>query len=163
MKKLYLILLILPLLSLTSCGEPPSINSDFSAVFSVQNEEITYTGTLNRCGDQLSITMTEPYTVAGLTFSYTDSQLNVQREHHSTYANADYLPAESIPSALRNSILYITQASYTGSENGTDTFTVETPYGEAALSASYGYLKEITEPHSGMTFRFTNISEPIES
>ena len=37
-----------------------------------------------------------------------------------------------------------------------------TPYGEAAMTASDGYPLEITEPHSGLCFKFTAPSEPTE-
>ena len=154
MKRFLLLILLIPVLTLSSCGEPPTIRTDFSALFSANHTETDYAGTVAKDGDHLTITMTEPYTVKGMVFEYADTQLSIRKLGHSAEAKADYLPMESIPTALRNALLYLPQARCSGSENGCDHYTVDTPYGEAALTASDGYLTEITEPHSGITFHF---------
>ena len=163
MKKLVVLFSIILLnITLVSCGSPPTLKNDFSATFTAQYEDNDCAGTLNKNGDHLTVTITEPYTVAGMVFDYSDVQLSIKSQGHSTNADADYLPDNSVPGALRNALLYLSQASYTGSEKGEDSYTVTTPYGEAALIASDGYLTKITEPHSGIIFHFTQASDPIE-
>ena len=73
--------------------------------------------------------------------------------------DADYLPDNSVPASLRNALLYLSQASFTGSQGDCDHYAVTTPYGESAMSASDGYPTEITDPHSGICFKFTAPSE----
>lgn len=163
MKKIItLITTLLLLLSLASCGSPPTLKTDFSAMFSTQIDDMDYAGALNKNGDHLTITMKEPYTISGMVFDYGDTGLSIKSNGHSTNADADYLPDNSIPAALRNALLYLSQASYTGSQNGKDSYTVTTPYGEATMTADNGYLTEVTEPHSGLCFKFTAPSEPTE-
>ena len=163
MKRIILIILtLLMIISLASCGSPPVLKTDFSALFSVERDNTEYAGTLNRNGDHLTIIMKEPYTIAGMVFDYSDTGLSIGSNGHSTGADADYLPDSSVPAALRNALLYLTQASYVGTQNGVDSYTVNTPYGEAPLTASDGYPAEITEPHSGMHFKFTAPSEAAE-
>ena len=163
MKRIIIILLVsVLLLTLTACGSPPELKSDFSAMFSTQCDDLNYAGALNKNGDHLTITMKEPYTIAGMVFDYSDSGLSIQSNGHSANADSDYLPDSSVPAALRNALLYLPQASYNGSQNGTASYTVTTPYGDAGLSAEDGYPTEITEPHSGLSFRFTAPSDPTE-
>lgn len=158
MKRFLTLLLLLPLLTLSSCGKPPALQTDFSASFTAQADELDCAGTVVKEGDRLTITINEPYTTKDMIFDYDDARLSVRYLGHSANAEADYLPANSVPASLRSALLYLTQANYTGSENGCDTYSVTTPYGEAALSAQDGYPTEITEPHSGITFRFDNAS-----
>ncbi|GEM_PF-2373090 len=163
MKKYVIVLLVSVLmLTLAACGSPPELKTDFSALFSVHSGDADYTGALNKDGDHLTITMKEPYTIAGMVFDYSDTGLSIKSKGHSTNADPDYLPDSSVPAALRNALLTLSQASYNGSQNGADSYSVTTPYGEAAMTASDGYPLEITEPHSGLCFKFTAPSEPTE-
>ena len=163
MKRIILIILtLLMIISLASCGSPPVLKTDFSALFSVQSGDTDYAGSLNKDGDHLTITMKEPYTIAGMVFDYSDSGLSIRSKGHSTNADVDYLPDTSVPAALSNALLYLPQASYNASQNGTDSYTVTTPYGEATMTANDGYPTEITEPHSGLSFKFTAPSEVSE-
>lgn len=163
MKKFGIILsALLLLLTLASCGSPPALKTDFSALFSVQSGDTDYAGALNKNGDHLTITMKEPYTISGMVFDYSDTGLSIKSEGHSTNADIDYLPDSSVPAALRNALLYLSQASYNGSQNGTDSYAVTTPYGEATMTACDGYPTGITEPHSDLHFKFTAPSEPTK-
>ena len=157
-----LILTTILLLTLASCGSPPTLKTDFSALFSAQSGDTVYAGSLNKNGDRLTITMKEPYPIAGMVFDYSDGGLSIKSRGHSTNADADYLSDNSVPGALRNALLYLSQASYNGSQNGVDSYSVTTPYGEATMTADDGYLTEITEPHSGLCFKFSAPSKPTE-
>ena len=159
---IFLLLVSVLLITLTACGSTPTLKTDFSALFSVNSGDTDYAGAVNKDGDHLTITMKEPYTIAGMVFDYSDSGLSILSKGHSTNADTDYLPDNSVPAALRNALLYLPQASYNGSQNGTASYTVTTPYGDAGLSAEDGYPTKITEPHSGLSFKFTAPSEPTE-
>ena len=157
-----LILTTILLLTLASCGSPPTLKTDFSAMFSAQCGDTIYAGTLNKNGDRLTITMKEPYPIAGMVFDYSDGGLSIKSRGHSTNADADYLPANSVPASLRNALLYLPQAGFTGSQGDCDHYAVTTPYGESAMTATDGYPTEITDPHSGICFKFTAPSEAEE-
>ena len=154
MKRFFLPMLCIPVLLLSSCGEPPTVQSDFSASFTARYKDTDYAGTLTKEGDHLAVTLYEPYAAEGMSFCWEDSALSVRYMGHSTKANADYLPADSIPAALHNTLAYLSQASYTGSENKEDRFTLPTPYGNAELTAQDGIPKSLTDPNSGTAFVF---------
>ena len=159
---LFLLTATVLIITLASCGSPPTLKTDFSAMFNTQIDSTDYAGAVNKNGDHMTITMKEPYTIAGMVFDYTDSGLSIRSNSHSTNADADYLSDNSVPGALRNALLYLSQASYNGSQNGVDSYSVTTPYGEATMTADDGYLTEITEPHSGLCFKFSASSKPTE-
>ena len=159
---LFLLTATVLIITLTACGSPPALKSDFSAMFSTQCGDLDYAGALNKSGDHLTITMKEPYTIAGMVFDYSDSGLSIKNGGHRTIADSDYLPDSSVPAALHNALLYLPQASYSGSPNGRDSYTVTTPYGDAEMTATDGYPTKITEPHSGLSFQFTAPSDPTE-
>ena len=146
--------LFILVLTLCACGEPPTVQSDFFARFTVQKDEISYAGTLQKKGSCMTLTMTEPYTVTGMSFCREDSALSIRYAGHSAEVTSDYLPADTVPTALYNSLSYLEQAAYTGTENGTDHFTLPTPYGDAKLTARDGMPTTLDDPYSGMTFYF---------
>lgn len=142
------------MLFLSSCGEPPTVQSDFSASFTARYEDIDYAGAVTKEDDCLDVILSQPYTVSGMTFCWEGSALSVRYMDHSAGANADYLPADSVPAALHNALAYLPQAAYTGTENGEDRFTLPTPYGDAELTAQDGIPKSLTVPNSGTVFVF---------
>lgn len=150
------------LLTLAACGSPQPLKTDFYTLFSAQSDDTVYAGSLNKSSDHLTVTMSEPYPIAGMVFDYSDNGLSIKSSGLSTNADADYLPDSSVPGALRNALLYLSQARYIDSENGKESYSVTTPYGEALLTANDGYPTEITEPHSGIIFKFTAPSEARE-
>ena len=154
MKKLLCIACSLIILaSLTACGEPPTVNNDFSAAFSARCGDTDYAGTLTKDGDVLTIDMTEPYTVQGITFTYQGGKLSVGYAGHSAEATAGYLPGSCIPSSLHGTLPYLPQAEYTETADGTDHFTLPTPNGAAQLTADNGSLLSLTDPN-GITYTF---------
>ena len=156
MKRFFFMILTVLLLTLPSCSQPTAIKTDFSASFTAACDDRDYAGTVAKDGDHLTVTVSEPYTVQGMVFDYTDTQLSIRDRGHSTETEADYLPKSSVPSALRDSLLYLSQASYTGSESGCDYYAVDTPWGEALITADEGMIITVTEPHSGITFYFND-------
>ena len=154
MKRLFCIILSACLiLCLSACGEPPTVQTDFAAVFTAQNGGAEYAGTADMTGGCLTVTMTEPYTVQGVTFAYADGTLTIRRGGLSAEADADYLPGGPAD-ALYGVLPYLSQAEYTGTQNGTDAFTVPTPRGAVSLSAVDGFPTALTDPNSGYTFTF---------
>lgn len=151
---LALSILFILMLTLSACSEPPTVNAEFTAPFSVQYNGIDYAGTVSNSGSSLTLSMTAPYTVQGMVFDYQDSTLSVRYADCAANANADYLPSDSIPSILHNNLAYLAQASYDSSQDGADSFTLPTPYGEAALTAKEGIPTSLTDPKSGIEFTF---------
>ncbi len=156
MKKAIILSAALLLIILSACGKAPQAKSDFSVAFTAehQDDDTKYTGTLTKSGDRIHITLSEPYTIKGMTFDYQDSELSIERNGHNAITNCRYLPADSLPSTLHNILAELTHAAYTKSENGEDLYTIPTPYGEAELSASDGIPTALTAPESRWKFLF---------
>ncbi len=155
MKRIILLLsAVLLSVVLCSCGEPPTLNTDFSTDFSVTQDDVGYQGTLAVADGALSVDMTAPYTVAGLRFGYDENGLTIGCGGLETVANSDYIPPSSVPAILHNTLAYLPQATYTESSDSGDSFSLPTPYGEAQITAVDGVPKELYDPHSGLTFTF---------
>lgn len=147
--------LISAILCLTSCRtEPPALSDSFSADFSVTDGTTEYSGNLEKTDSGLRVTFSEPYTVSGMSFEYTDEGMSIGSRGLSTLANSDYIPSRAVPSVLHNTTAYISQAAYKGSEDGEDIFTLPTPYGEAELRAINGAPISLSDSPSGLTFTF---------
>ena len=145
---------LLLLLTLTACGEPPTVCSDFSGDFTVRYGDTDCRGKLDKNGGELSIVMTGPCTVEGMTFTYRESSLSVGFGGHSAETTADYLPSCSIPSCLHSALPYLPQAEYIETADGEDRFSLPTPSGSAVITASDGIIKTLTVPQNGLEFRF---------
>lgn len=154
MKRLFLILLCMLMISLSACGEPPTMNSDFTSAFTAEYQGAEYAGTVSKEGDRLTITMNAPYTVQGIAFCYQGDELSIRCADHSTNANSEYLPDSGVPTVLHNTLAYLPQAVYISTESGADTFTLPTPYGDATLTAREGVPQSLTDPHSGIEVTF---------
>ena len=155
--KRYMILPILfaVILSLSACGEPPTVQSDFSSSFTVSRGDIDYAGTIAKDGTELTVIFTEPYTVNGTAFCWDVETLSIRYAGHSTQANADYLPADSVPAVLHNALCYLPQAVYTETADGEDHFSLPTPCGDASLTAADGVPTSLTDPLSGTVYTFS--------
>lgn len=160
MKKLLCILLLLLILSLTACQkEPPTVQDSFDLAFTVTQDETDYAGTLNLGDGTMKITMTAPYTIEGTAFTYENGELTIGCGSLGTKANCDYLPAESIPTSLYDALTYLAQAVYTESQDGSDSFSLPTPYGDAVLTAENGLPTSLQIPQSDLFFHFQPLSE----
>lgn len=155
MKKAVCLLLLLPCLLMTACqNDPPSVKETFTLDFEVSQEDVRYQGVLDRTTESLTVSVTTPYTVKDTVFRYDSAGLSINYGTHAAQANCDYLPSKSIPTALYNACAYLSQASYTGSDDGADHYTLPTPYGECLLTAANGIPAELYDPNSGLTFHF---------
>ena len=149
------IIFIVALLSLTACGkEPVAPRDDMISGFAVNQGGIDFTGRLERGENGTVITMTSPETVQGVGFAYTDD-LIIDCEGLTTTAPRDYLPYSAAPSVLYNALMYIDQATYIGSEDGVDSFSVPTPNGTALITSVKGEPVSLTDNCSGLVFAFS--------
>ena len=158
MKRILLLFMTLPILLLCACGDPPAVQSDCRLAFTAHNADIPCAGTVEKDGDTLTVTMSEPYTVQGMIFSYEGETLSIRYGGHSAQANADHLPADSIPGILYGTLSYLPQATYSGTQDDTDRFILPAPCGDCELTAQNGIPVSLTVPKSGLTFSF----EPVE-
>ena len=152
-------ILFVMILLLSACGEPPTVQSDFSASFTASRDDVGYAGTVTKSDASLTVIFSEPAAADGMEFCWENSALSIRYAGHSTQANADYLPSDSIPATLHNTLTYLSQAAYTGTENGEDRFTLPTPRGDAELTAENGVPTSLTDPNDGTFFYF----EPFSS
>lgn len=147
--------IMIPMTALSACGEPPELNTDFTAEFSAVHNGTEYCGRLSAGRGRLSILMTAPYTVSGLGFDYDGSRLNMSLGGLNAAVNSGYLPSAAVPEALHNTLAYLDQAAYSGTEDSQDVYTLPSPYGDAKLTAVNGYPLSLYDPHTGMTFCFS--------
>ena len=157
MKRIFLLFMTLPLFLLSACGEPPTVESDCRLAFTAENAELPYAGTVEKNGDTLTVTLSEPYTVQDMAFTYEGDMLSINYGGHSTQSRADYLPTDSVPAMLYSTLSYLPQAAYSGTQDGADRFILPTPYGDSELTARDGIPVSLTVPKSALTFSF----EPI--
>ena len=147
---------ILILLSLSACSaKPPELAEAFEADFSALLGDAEYRGRLTADKDSLTILMTVPYTVEGMSFEYTDEGLSIGRGGMNTEVNCDYIPSTALPSRLHNALAYLGSASYSDSRDGEDIYTLPTPYGDAGITAKNGLPLKITL-HDGAEICFEN-------
>lgn len=158
MKRILLLFMTVPLFLLSACGEPPTVESDCRLTFTVENTELSYAGEVEKSGDDLTVTLTEPYTVQGMTFSYESDSLSIRYGGHNTQAHPDYLPFESIPALLYNTLSYLPQAAYSSTQEDFDIFILPTPYGDSELTAKDGVPVTLNVPKSDLTVSFEPIS-----
>lgn len=148
--------LICILLSLSACSaEPPGLADAFDADFSTVLSDTEYRGRLTADNDSLTLLMTAPYTVEGMSFEYTDDGLSIGKNGMKTEINCDYIPSAALPSMLHNALNYLDSASYKGSEDGDDIYTMPTPYGDAEIRAINGLPQMLTLP-DGAEISFDN-------
>ena len=157
MKRIFLLFMTLPLFLLSACGEPPKVESDCRLAFTAENAELPYAGTVEKNGDTMTVTLSEPYTVRDMAFTYEGDMLSINYGGHSTQSRADYLPTDSVPAMLYSTLSYLPQAAYSGTQDGADRFILPTPYGDTELTARDGIPVSLTVPKSALTFSF----EPI--
>ncbi len=148
MKKIAVMLLTILLFSLTGCSkEPPTISDSFTVGLQAEYNQLGLSGVLTHNANGTQITFTEPYTLSGLRFGYADEELTIGFTGHETHADSGYLPEAALPSRLYTTLLYLSQAQYTDSKDGTDAFAIPTPSGEAVLTAKEGIPTLLTLPH----------------
>ena len=136
-------IVVLPLAFLLCCcagcsKEPPTVGDSFTLSLRTQYNGLDVCGTLTRSTEGLQLNLTEPYTVAGMRFDYADEQLCIDCDDLQTRAASDHLPASALPARLYTALLYLPQAEYQGSDDGTDTFLLPASDGDAVLRARDG-------------------------
>lgn len=156
MKRIICMIAAVPVaLGLTACGEPPTVDSEFEADFSVVQDGSEYTGRLSVGEEGMSVDITAPYTVAGLGFDYSADGLSIRLGGLSANANCDYIPSTAVPEVLHNTLTYLGQAQYKETSDGEDSFTLPAPNSEAEITAKDGVPTGLYDPHSGLSFCFT--------
>lgn len=153
---LSLTVVICILLSLSACSaKPQALAEAFEADFSCVLGDTEYRGRLTADKASVTLRMTAPYTVEGMSFEYTDEGLSVGRGSMKTEVNCDYIPSNALPSRLHNALAYLESASYAGSEDGGDIYTLPTPYGDAEITAENGLPLKMNLP-DGAEINFEN-------
>ena len=154
---LSLTICLILLFSLSACGEPPTVENNFTVSFTVSRNNTDYAGTLSQKDGVLYIQMSEPYTVKGMAYCYRGGELSLSYGGLGTKASCDYLPDDSIPGALFEALTYLSQATYTESKDGEDSFNLPTPYGNATLTATDGIPTSLSGLRSKLEFSFKAI------
>ena len=143
------------LFCLSACTKkPPAIAEEYTVNFTVTQDAVQYAGSLEQCGDSLTVAISEPYAASGMSFTYEGEELHIDYGGHSTIANSDYISSLTIPAVLHNTLTYQSSAEYRESDDEGDHYCLPTPYGSAELIASQGIPTALHDEHSGLDFRF---------
>lgn len=147
MKRLICLLFGAALVCCTAaCGEPPKAPTDFSAVYRICRDDIDCRGTVTVEEGDIRVTVSSPGSAKGLSFDYTDDGLTVGYAGHGTKINADYIPSAAVPSQLYRALAYLPQASYLGTEDGEDRFSLPSPERAAELRTRDGTPTKLIYP-----------------
>ena len=151
-------ILLLTAVLLCACGDAPTVDNCFTVSFTAQRDEddVNYAGTLQKTDDGICITMTAPYTVQGMRFTYESGAAQIARGGLSANADSDYLPDNSLPATLNRDMSFLPQASYRGVADGRDRYRIATPNGEAELLAENGIPTALTDDTAGWKVEFEN-------
>ena len=154
MKRIIALLFAFVLVCCTSaCGEPPKAPTEFSAVYRICRDDIDCRGTVTVGEDGIKVTVSSPGSAKGLSFDYTAEGLTVRYAGHGTQINADYIPSDAVPSQLYRALAYLPQASYLGTENGEERFSLPSPGRNAELRVRDGVPTALVYP-DGTEFEF---------
>ena len=155
MKKLFAVICLTLLTAcLTACAQPPEAPTELSTLFHTDHNGADQRGTVTVGEDGITVEMTAPIGAKGLSFWYTSEGLSIGYAGHKTLVNADYIPSDSVPSALYRALAYLPEARYMGTQDGEDSFALPSPEHEAELRVSDGVPTSLTCPDSGMEFSF---------
>ena len=163
MKRIILLpLLILPLL-LSSCGEPPKADGDFTAAFTAVKGDEEYAGTVTRSNGNTTVTLSDPYTVNGITCQTDEGRFKLELGNCSATVDSDHLPSDSLPRFLCGSLNNLSLATYVESQEDTDRFILPTDLGNADLTTKGGKISSLEDEHSGWQISFSPKTDPSAS
>jgi len=150
---LSVILLLIPLCAvmLTACRKPqPELKASFESEIIVSGEQ-EITAHLNRTPDALTIAVTSPMSIAGLTYTYSGGELTASLNGHRCITDTDTLPSGAFPAVLHMVLCDIERAEYLSSDDSGDTFTLSTPSGDVQVTLADGLPVRISGDHMNYT------------
>lgn len=156
MKRSVLILLFSVLILLTACRTTtPVISDTFEAEVTVSGGDFDCAAHLCRTPDSVTLRLTAPETVAGLTYTVSDGELHTSLDDMSCITSSDSLPPSGAPALLCTVISRLGEAVYEESKDGDDTYRLRLCDGEAVIVCRDGIPRTITASFSPYTLTLT--------
>lgn len=126
MKRLFQIIIFgFMICVLTSCAPPePELNDSFDVPLSITGT-LDCTAELSRTGDAITLVLTSPDTLSGLSYTYTNGGLTASYNGLSCITDGGALPDTALPRILYAVVTDIKNAAYLRSDEEGDVFQLQ--------------------------------------
>ncbi len=139
MKRLFCLPIVVLLLALTACtGSTHTLNASYTGSIQSTDGAVNYTAALTADGDTLTLCMTSPESVDGLTYEFRDGELHTSLNGLDTVTPIENLPPSSLPALLHALFSRCDTAKLQRTDNGVDTFVLSVGDGDMTVTASDG-------------------------
>ena len=153
MKRSILICLISALLFLTACSHAvPTLPEEYEADFSASGGELDCGGRITFSEGSLTVEMTSPDTVKGLTYTVADGELSTAYGELSCITDSAGVIPGSVPAVMYEVFTALDKAIYLRSTNEDDIYRLELSSGRAELSFRKGALRSFSTASCPYTF-----------
>ncbi len=158
MKRFAAFLAFLFLLFLVGCDSEPQFSPHyFSSVVTVKdgNHNKFTSKVTSSEGENITISMTEPYNVSGIQFVYKNGELTQSMGDLSCITDKEYLPSFSVASDLYYIITNMKNpATYKGSRENLNYFVIPCDKGTISVVCRLDEIKHITTDFSDYIYDF---------
>lgn len=149
MKKILLIICVGILAVIqTACGKAHTLSPAYSGEIQATNGERNYTAVLETDGENLSLTLSSPETVAGMRYGFKGEELHTSLNGLDCITAPKSLSSTALPRILCEIFTQLDKAEYRETADGADIFTL----GTAAITAKDGTPQKITAGTWEITF-----------
>ncbi len=141
------------LFCLTACGSAHRLDSSYKGRVEFTDGSLSCTGDLTADGDTLTLSITSPENLSGISYEYRGGELHTTLNGLECVIPADGLPASAIPTLLHELFARSDEAEYQCTDDGADTFLLHTDAGDMTVTAKDGVPSSLT--FGSRTVRFT--------
>lgn len=139
MKRFFCLPIVILLLALTACGgDTHTLNASYAGSIQSTDGAVNYTAALTADGDTLTLSMTSPENVDGLTYEFCDGELHTSLNGLDTVTPYESLPPSSLPALLYALFSQCDSAKFQSTDNGVDTFILSVGDGDMTVTATDG-------------------------
>ena len=115
-----------------------TLNSSYEGSIRSTDGAVNYTATLTADGDTLTLHMTSPESVAGLTYEFRGGELHTSLNGLDCITPCDSLPPNALPAQLYEMFSRSDEARLRSAADGVDTFSLDTRGGNMTIIAEGG-------------------------
>ena len=154
MKRFFCLLcLSLLLLLFTACGSSKTIGATYEGSISFTDGSTDCTAKLSADGDTLTLSVTSPENIAGIGYTFRDGELHTTLNGLECITPDNSLPSGAVPRLIYELFSRAQEAQYQSSENGIDTFVLQTDGGDMTVTAMDGVPQTLL--YGNRTVRFS--------
>ena len=145
MKRIIIILLVISAIAFAACShEPPELSRSFVCDLTAESPDAEYTGRVTRSAESVTLSITSPPEVAGISYTMSDTELRTSLDGLTCVTSADSLSPSSLPAIVCAALYGLDNAAYVSSENGRDIYTVSSAIGDITVTAEGGLPVSVT-------------------